>query len=237
MIASVRLGALHAGEPGLDDDAERSRPGQRDGAEPAVAEGADERERGGAAVGVVDAHAVGRPAGRPGPAAGAEAAHVVAGDVDERRGRPAVRGADGERQPVGRGGDRPAHALAQAQRVLLGLARALAHGVQAPRGADPGAGADVEGDARGALDLHPPQQLRAAGGDHRHAAAGEHDGRQRALGRDGQRPRRAVQADAVADRERLGVEHEERAAGGRIDAARRRARRRSRRRARRGRAR
>jgi hypothetical protein len=72
----------------------------------------------------------------------------MAGDVDERGQVAAVRGADGQREPVGRGGHGAAHARAQAQRVLLGLARALAHDVQAPRRADPRARRGVEGGAR-----------------------------------------------------------------------------------------
>ena len=158
-----------------------------------MGEGADERERRAAAVGVVDADAVGRPARRAGAATRAEAAHAMAGDVDERGQVAAVRGADGEREPVGRGGHGAPHALAQAQRMLLGLARALAHDVQAPRRADPRARRGIEGGARGALDLHAAQQLGAAGGHHRDAPAGQDHGRQRPLARERQRARRPAQ--------------------------------------------
>ena len=118
-----RVGALHARQAGLDDDAQRRGAGQRHRAQPPVGERAHQRERGAAAVGVVDAHAVGRPARRPGAAARAEAAHVMARDVDERGGVAAVRGADGQRQPVGRGGHRPAHAR---RRGAAGASRACA---------------------------------------------------------------------------------------------------------------
>ena len=128
-----------------------------------------------------------------------------------------MRGADRQREPVGRRGHGAPHAPAQAQRVLLGLARALAHEVQAPRRADPRVRRGVERGARRALDLHAPQQLRPAGGHHRHAAAGQDDRRQRPLARERQRARRPVQAQAVADGQRPGVEHEEPLPGGRED--------------------
>ena len=183
-----------------------------------MGEGAHERERRAAAVGVVDAHAVGRPAGRAGAATRAEAAHAMPGDVDERGQVAAVRGSDGEREPVGRRGHRAPHAPAQAQRVLLGLARALAHHVEAPWRADPRARRGIEGGARRALDLDAAQQLGPAGGHHRDAAAGQDHGRQRPLARERQRASRPAQPDAMADGQRPRVEHEEPLPGGRVDA-------------------
>ena len=213
-----RVGALHAG---------RARAGRRRptawcrAAAPSPAgdgrSGLTSESVARAAVGVVDADAVGRPARRARAATGAEAAHAMPGDVDERGQVAAVRGADRQRQPVGRRGHGAADALAQAQRVLLGLARALAHDVQAPGRADPRARRGIERGARRALDLHAAQQLRPAGGHHRDAAAGQDHGRQRSLAREGQRARRPAQADAVADGQRPGVEHEEPPSGGRVD--------------------
>jgi hypothetical protein len=211
-------GALHAGEAGLDDDAQRRGARQRHRAQPPMGERAHQRQRRAAAVGVVDAHPVGRPAGRAGTAPRAKAAHVAPGDVYECGGGAAARRAYGQGQPVGRGGHRPAHALAEAQRALLGPARALAHQVQASWRADPRARRGVEGGAGRALDLDPAQQLRRARRHHRQAALGQHDRRQRPLVRQCQRARRAVQAHPVADGERLCIEHEQALAGGRVHA-------------------
>src|SRR5262249_877138 len=84
--------------------AQRRGARQRNRAQAAVAEGADERERGPAAVGEVDAHGIGRPAGRAGPAARAEAVDGVVGEVGERRGAAAVPGPDRQGEAGGRGG-------------------------------------------------------------------------------------------------------------------------------------
>ena len=216
-----RVGALHARQAGLDDDAQRRRARQRHRAQPAMGERAHERERRAAAVGVVDAHAVGRPARRPGAATRAEAPHAMS--MRRRRAPPAsppCAAPTASVSPSGEAATAPPTPVPRRSGCFSGLRAPWRTDVQAPRRADPGARAAASKATPAApLTFTRRSSLGPADGHHRDAAVGR-----------GRRPpafparesasARAVpcRPHAVADGQRPGVEDEEPPAGGRVDA-------------------
>ena len=216
--ASVPCDARQAG---LDDDAQRRGAGQRHRAQPPVGERAHQRER--SRRRRRRSRRARRRATSPAPR-GRGPSGSGARDVRRRRRAPRRRRRARRRRPgsspSGDGGHAAAHARAEAAAgASRACARPGARRVQAPRRADPRARRGVEGGARGARDLHAPQQLRPEPiVHHRHAALGQRRPPPASPGATAPARSPCRAGDAVADGQRPRVEHVEAPAGGRVHA-------------------